>query len=332
MGTVAVAGPVPALRWLAALLLLLALAASASAKDFRKSRGDAAPDAAAALAPAPARDPLLAAQLAALAPQRPGHRDLYVLAFAGDGTEQVFRNEALYLRDLAAQRLDAAGRVVVLANHPADDVAPALPPADASNLRAALAAIGAAMDRDEDLLLLYLTTHGAPEHALYLARPGQRDAWLRPPAIRAALDDAGIRHRVIVVSACYAGGFAAALGGPDTLVLMAAHKARPSFGCGVDATATYFGEAFLVQALNQTIDFEAAFEAAKREIARREHEQDLPPSLPQIQRGARIAATLAEWRRGVSPGPALAYPWPIGDAADIATAGPGKGKALKQRR
>src|SRR5688572_19929634 len=72
---------------------------------------------AASTAPDPGRDPLLQAQLRALQPQRPGVTDLYVVGFAGDASEDVFRNETLYLRELFAQRFDAAGRIVTLINH-----------------------------------------------------------------------------------------------------------------------------------------------------------------------------------------------------------------------
>src|SRR5690606_18665546 len=58
---------------------------------------------------------LLAADVAALAPQRPGSVDLYVVGFAGDSTEDVFRNEVAYLDTLASNRFDARG-VVTLVN------------------------------------------------------------------------------------------------------------------------------------------------------------------------------------------------------------------------
>src|SRR3546814_5866234 len=50
---------------------------------------------------------MLAADMAALAPQRPGTVDLYAIGFAGDSTEDVFRNEVDYLDTLASDRLDA---------------------------------------------------------------------------------------------------------------------------------------------------------------------------------------------------------------------------------
>ena len=47
------------------------------------------------------------ADIAALAPQRPGQVDLYVVGFAGDSTENVFRNEVAYLDTLMSRRFGA---------------------------------------------------------------------------------------------------------------------------------------------------------------------------------------------------------------------------------
>ena len=251
----------------------------------------------------------LARELDALAPQRPGHPDLFVLGIAGDGTGQVFLNEVTHLRAVAERRLDARGHVVVLANH---DVAPPAPPpvpATPATIRDALAALGEAMDPDEDLLLLYVTTHGTDDHALLLRRDGWPDAMFGPRQLRRALDAAGIRHRVLVLSACFAGGFASSLQTPDTLFLAAARADRTSFGCDDDSVATFFGRAWLVDGLNSTIDFAEAFRRARAAIAMREAAGDYEPSLPQIREGERIGETLAGWRAAVSPGAPVPYPF-----------------------
>jgi hypothetical protein len=239
-----------------------------------------------------------------------------VLGFAGDGSEQVFLNEVRHLQALAAQRLDAAGRVLLLANHPPQPIQKPLPRATLSNLRRALAAIGAAMDPAEDLLLLYVTTHGTSEHELLLRTPDQDDAFMDARDLKQALEASGIRHRVLALSACYSGGFVRTLRDPDTLLLTAAHRDRPSFGCGNDSVATYFGRAWLVDGLNATLDFEAAFEAATLAIERREMAAGLPPSQPQINRGERIGERLAAWREAFEPGPPVPYPFEEFDESD----------------
>lgn len=287
------------------VLLLLPLAGWCSGKELEKRATGPGKEGSAFVA-----DAALARDLAALAPQRPGHVDLYVLGVAGDGSEQVFRNEVLHLENLAARRLDAAGRVLVLANHTNVPMHRPLPVASETTLRRALARIGEVMDPEEDLLLLYLTSHGTQEHEFLLHRPGRPDQLLTPLRIRAALDDAGIRHRVVVVSACYSGGFARDLRSPDSLLLMAARRDRPSFGCGNDSVATYFGRAWLVDGLNRTVDFSEAFELARVAIDQREEAEDLWPSRPQVNRGVNIEQKLAAWRTGFTPGPAVPYPHP----------------------
>ncbi|WP_425510748.1 C13 family peptidase [Xanthomonas cassavae] len=282
--------------------------------------GGCHPNAGAAL-PAPAAqqtaeaDPVdqaaLTKALSALQPQRPGVTDLYVVGFAGDASDDVFRNETLYLKQLFEQRLDARGHVVTLVNNP-DNLGeqPYAPLATYDNLYDTLAAVGRRMDRKDDALLLFVTTHGTEDHTLYVQVNQDEEDVISPQDLRQALDDAGIGNRIIVLSACYSGGFIPALRSPDTLILTAARADRPSFGCGNTSNATYFGQAWLIDAMNRTDDPLAAFVMAKAAITAREKQEGELPSLPQQSLGARIAPVLARWRAGLKPGPAVAYPYP----------------------
>ena len=251
---------------------------------------------------------LIDAALAALPPQRPGITDLYVLGVAGDGQEDVFRNEVEHLQRVAATRLGNGGRTLALVNHPdsLDEAAPQ-PLATAASLRHALAGLGRAMDPGEDVLLLFVTTHGSEDHELAMVLPPMIDEGIGPADLRAALDDSGIRHRVLVVSACFSGGFIDSLQGPDTLLVTAASADRPSFGCGAEAELTYFGRAWLVDGLNATPDPIAAYDVATRAIARREREAGFEPSLPQISVGSRITARLQRWQATREPGPPVPF-------------------------
>lgn len=297
------------LALLALLVLVFAAVEFDRARD-RAPRGAADADRAQVESPAAIvdADRRLRRELAGLAPQRPGHPDLYVLGIAGDGSEQVFLNEVRHLRDLAERRLDAAGRVVVLANHPAEVPLRAPVPATLATIRTALAGLGAAMDPAEDILLLYITTHGSDEHWLLLRRDDLDDGRLDAAALRDALDDAGIRHRVLALSACYAGGLAPALQTPDTLILAAAREDRTSFGCGNDSVATFFGRAWLVDGLNGTVDFATAFRQARTAIRERERAEDFEPSRPQMRVGRRIGERLQAWQAAFRPGPPVPYP------------------------
>lgn len=252
---------------------------------------------------------LLDAAFAAMPAQRPGHPDLYAIGFAGDGHEDVFRNEVAYLETLMSERFDARGRVIVLVNHADSLGSTPRPLATLDNLRDALMRIGKAMDRDEDLLLLFVTTHGTPDHELALQLYPLIDAALTPEQIRDALDDSGIRHRVLVISACYAGGFVSTLRDPDTLVIAAARHDRTSFGCGSASVATYFGRAWMIEGLNRSTSFIAAYDHATRRIARLERADDYPPSLPQIAIGTNIGTRLQAWQATLPEAPVVVYPY-----------------------
>ncbi len=249
--------------------------------------------------------------LATLYPQRLGVTDLYVIGFAGDASEDVFRNETLYLKQLFEHRFGTTGRTVVLVNHP-DNLGeqPYAPLATYNNLYATLARIGQLMDPREDVLLMFLTTHGTKEHTLYVNVDNEEEDAITPETLRKALDDAGIRNRVVMISACYSGGFVTRLRTPDTLLITATRADRASFSCGNASNATYFGQAWLVDGMNRTNDFGTAFEFARQEISTRERNHSQWPSLPQRIQGSHIGAVLARWRAGIVPSPPIPYPYP----------------------
>jgi hypothetical protein len=241
-----------------------------------------------------AQPDLLAASLARLRPQTPGKIDLYALGFAGDGEQNVFRNEVDYLPKLLAQRFDADGRVMQLIDSP--QTFATVPLATRTNLYEALAGIATKMDVNEDILLLFLTSHGSEDHQLAVVMGSMPLDQLTPDDIRDALDAAHIRWRVIVVSACYSGGFIPALKDPHTMIITAARGDRTSFGCGNDSQITWFGKAFLTEALNQTTDFHDAYLRASTTIAGWERRDGETPSEPQYWAGTEIQKKLDAWR------------------------------------
>jgi hypothetical protein len=248
---------------------------------------------------------MLAAAVDQLAPPQPQQIDLFAIGFAADGGEGVFRNEVEYLEQLVSQRFASPQRTLKLINHP--DTIRRDPLATLTNLRAALAAVGQRLDPNEDILLLYLTSHGSQQHELDVVLHDLPLDPIDPSELRAALDASGIQWRVVVISACFSGGFLDALRDPRTLIITAARADRPSFGCGVASDITWFGQALLAEALNETLDFGAAFAIAKAAIRQREEAQDEPPSHPQIDFGKQIAVQLQRWREQVQPGHAVEF-------------------------
>ena len=247
-----------------AAVCLLALAALAPA----------APSAAPAARPNPAR----------LSPQRPGVVDAYILSFGLWGPQSVFESEAKGAARVLEARLDGRGRSLVRYNSKAR--AGALPPA----LMAAAAAAGRVLDPEEDVAVLVLTSHGAPEGIGLIA--GRQQRLVRPADVAALLDATRARHRVLIVSACYSGVFARALADERTLVITAAAADRPSFGCRDGATWTYFGDAFFNRALRAEPRLDRAFARARELVTERERREGFDPSNPQIAGGAAVLARL----------------------------------------
>ncbi len=229
--------------------------------------------------------------LQSVAEQRPGRTDLYLLAFAGYGYEKVFTNEVDYVKDKFDRTFDTHGRSVVLGNNPA--TLESRPLANTHNLKRALNALAGKMNPEEDVLFLFLTSHGSQKTGVSVAMNSMDMKDVDPAALRKMLDESGIRNRVIVVSACYSGTFIEQLKAPDTLVITASASDKTSFGCGDATEFTYFGEAYFKNALSAKQSFIPAFQAARKEIAQREGREGHEASQPQIYVGEKIQARLA---------------------------------------
>jgi hypothetical protein len=239
-----------------------------------------------------AQQRLLDQSLAAVKRGRPGVTDAYLLAAGLYAGEDVFMKEVQLIADLFRRRFDAAGRSVVLLNNPrtlATD-----PVASLTSIAAALQRIGSQMDRDEDVLYMYVSSHGSETHRLAVDFWPLRLAPIDPPALKKALDESGIKWRVIVVSACYSGGFIKPLQDEHTMIITASSATRTSFGCGSLSDATYLAQALFNEELRKTYSMEAAFAAARKTIAERERAQGYEPSEPQLFVGTEIRGKLGE--------------------------------------
>jgi Peptidase C13 family len=234
---------------------------------------------------------LLDEQLAALSPERRGVVDLYFVGLAGDGKQDTFYSEIVSIKDLLDERFDTAGRSIELVNNPA--TLKEYPIATVSNLRSTLAHLGNTINTDEDIVLLHIATHGSDDHRLALDLPPLELAQLTPTVLARMLADSGIKWKVIVISACFSGGFIEALKDDNTLIITAADAFHSSFGCEYDSDYTWFSQAFYDEALGETFSFVEAFEAAKEAVGDRERAEGYPPSNPQIFEGNAIRKKLA---------------------------------------
>jgi len=224
-----------------------------------------------------AQGPLLEKALAAVPASTPAI-ELYSLVLAGDGKQSVFMREADYVNQMLATRFGAYGQIS-LVNH--RDHLGDRPMATRENLRRAAQTL-AERSGPEDLIFIYLTSHGTHEHELVLDQPRLELADLPADELASALAPLKNRDKVIVISACYSGGFIPALKDERTLIMTASRADRVSFGCSEEADFTYFGDALFAQALNQTDDLQQAFKLAQMHVSEREQADNFEASEPQI--------------------------------------------------
>lgn len=216
--------------------------------------------------------------------------ELYALTLAGDGKQSVFMREADYVGDLLQERFAAHGRIT-LVNH-RDHLADR-PLATSASLGRSIQAL-AERSGKEDLIFIYLTSHGSAQHELNLDQPRLQLDDLPADELAALLAPLKDRHKVLVISACYSGGFIPKLKDEKTLVITAARADRVSFGCSEENDFTYFGRALFAEALQQTDDLQRSFDLAKASVAEREEADGFEPSEPQIWPAK---AVLAQWRQ-----------------------------------
>jgi hypothetical protein len=167
------------------------------------------------------------------------------------------------------------------------------PLASVNNLRETLNEIGATIDRDDDVVLVFLESHGGRDYRLTADFPPLELDELSPQLLREMLDQSGIKWRIVIVSACYSGGYVEPLQDDYTLIMTASAANRTSFGCGTDSDGTFFAEALFRQALHFEDSFVKAFEQARTSIAEREKKENVsPPSDPQLYIGRAMADKL----------------------------------------
>lgn len=286
-------------RLLAAIAVALACAANVGTDPTTYWKSPAAADAptdAFALSQEvmEAQAPLLDEQLEALAPQRPGVVDLYSITFAPYEGEEVFRRESAMVTDVMRRRFGATGRALQLVNHRATSAQ--FPWATPLNLQRAIEGVAGQIDLAEDILFIHLTSHGASNGELAAQFAPMQVAPVMPAELRSWLDAAGIRYRVLSISACFAGNWIAPLRADGTLVMTASDADHTSYGCGSKSDLTFFGRAMYDEQLRtQTTSFVDAHAAARTIIKRREEEagKDDGYSNPQISVGKLIAPRLA---------------------------------------
>jgi hypothetical protein len=262
--------------------------ASCESKDKVKEKRKAKPR------PQPAAEAqqraLLKSAAGRLAPQRSGVTDLYTIGVAGWADEDVFIKELDGALASLTKVLPIDGRVMRLINRP--DTVKSTPLASRDNVAAAMRAAGAVMDKGEDVLILFMTSHGTRD-GFGLQLPGRPPVELAPRELAKIMDGAGIQNRVVIVSSCYSGAFVPPLANDNTIVVTASDARNPSFGCAPGREWTFFGDAFFNRALRPRVDLRSAFNRARITVSEWELAERLSPSNPQAHFGPAMVEKLA---------------------------------------
>ena len=232
--------------------------------------------------------PIIALVLIVVASGSPGHavegaRRVTVLSFGLFGDQGVFRREATGAAEIVAGRF-GSGPISVKYNSKKGGSA------TIETLAMSLQTAVNGMDAENDVLFLILTSHGSP--AGLAVKAGRLTQTLTPYKLADMLAWTGVRHQVVVISACYSGVFIPRLANPNVLVITAADADHSSFGCRDKAKWTYFGDAFFNVALRQAKSLMDAFVIARALVQKRELHEHIEPSNPLMAGGANVQPLL----------------------------------------
>jgi hypothetical protein len=233
---------------------------------------------------------LLKRELASLKPRQKDATNIYVLGIAGWADQDVFLKELDGALAAISTVLPIRGHWVRLVNH--RRTLKSLPLASPSNFAAAVHALGERLDKQTDILLLVMTSHGSPG-GFGLRLPSEAVGQLTPQDVATTFEREGIENRVVIVSACFSGTFVPALANDHTIVLTASDAKNPSFGCAPERDWTYFGDALFRQSIRPGRDFQQAFDSARMLVQGWEMMDRARPSNPQAHFGAALVAKLA---------------------------------------
>ncbi len=223
-------------------------------------------------------------------PERKNISDLYFVGFGGDATQDVFMKEVQYARELFDEKFSTKGRSVALINN--TKTLDNLPIASKSNLDLVIQHIGNLINPEEDILFLYLTSHGSKQEKMSVKFTPLGLNSIIPKDLVESLDLSGIKYKILIVSACYSGVFIEPLKDDYTIIMTAAASQNESFGCSNESNFTYLGRAIFEEQLSHNFIFIDSFYNAIESIDKREKMENLDPSEPQLFVGDKIRAKL----------------------------------------
>jgi len=237
-----------------------------------------------------AQQALLQTEIGRLAPPKQGATNIYALGIGGWADQDVFLKELDGGLAAIGGILPIQGHTVRIVNH--HETTESTPIANQRNFAASVHAVGTVMNKDEDVLVLLMTSHGTPT-GFGLRLPSGVTTELTPQEVAGTLDKEGIKNRIVIVSACFSGTFLPPLANDDTIVLTASDATNTSFGCAPERDWTYFGDALFRQSFRRGWDLQHAFDNARVLISGWEMMDRARPSNPQAHFGPTLVAKLA---------------------------------------
>ena len=210
-------------------------------------------------------------------------RKFGVVSFGLFGDQGVFRAEATGAAQIVAGRFETGALDVQYNSKKGGH-------ATIGALATSLQAAAGRLDAENDVLFLILTSHGSPDGLAIKA--GRLTQTLTPSRLAEMLAKTGVRHQVVIISACYSGVFIQRLASPDVLVITAADADHSSFRCEDKAKWTYFGDAFFNVALRHAASVKDAFLDARSLVRKRELREHFEPSNPLMAGGANVQPLL----------------------------------------
>lgn len=265
------------------LPLFLALAACGSGQnsDPAPVQTTSAPTAAAATpkpTPQPAAVPAEpdATAPAAAAPAAPGEPARWGMLFiAGDHSITAFDNATRRFYNI----VQAKPRVKLA--RLTSDTSIARSPADVATLATLDESLGYINSTQAESCLLFMTSHGGKK-GFYLSQHDGVGGILPPRTLDWLLDKhCGAKPTVAIISACFSGLFLEeGMEQPNRIILTAARRDRPSFGCSADEIYTYYDKCLLDSWL-WAYTWRELHEKTNACVAAREAEMGMDPSEPQ---------------------------------------------------
>ncbi len=138
--------------------------------------------------------------------------------------------------------------------------------------------------RDDDVVVILLSDHGH-KHMISVEIADQKFGPVFSVHLQTALAPLKKTKTLLLLSACHSGSFIEQLKSPKRIIVTASSAENVSYGCQPLANNTFFIDAMFAQALDPDHTVQVLFDATKSRISRREFDEKLKSSEPQIYIG-----------------------------------------------